>query len=69
MTDTQIEYGDSVNGTAFPRDLEGNQLKQFMEREAVCAVAQHIFEYILFIFILHSNIIVHYNSISCTYTF
>ena len=24
--DTQLEYGDSVNGTAFPRSSEGNQL-------------------------------------------
>ena len=25
-SDTRPEYGDSVDGTAFPRSLEGNQL-------------------------------------------
>ena len=25
-SDTQLEYDDSVDGTAFPRSLEGNQL-------------------------------------------
>ena len=25
-SDTRLEYGDSVDGTAFPRSSEGNQL-------------------------------------------
>ena len=28
-SDTQLEYGDSVDGIAFPRSSEGNQLTQF----------------------------------------
>ena len=26
LNNTQLEYGDSVNGIAFPQSLEGNQL-------------------------------------------
>ena len=38
-SDTRLEYGDSVDGTAFPQSLEGNQLMQFTGKGGHLAVA------------------------------
>ena len=41
-SDNRLEYGDLVNGTAFPRSSEGNQLTQFTGKGGRLVVARHI---------------------------